>query len=332
MHAVDAQPAVLRGDRRREVAGAPQRVDALERVAGRRGRGTPRAWRSPRRGLGQGDEPAPAPSGGQFDACVSVRAGRPPSSARRRERSARDASTAVARRSRPCRRRPSGAGRADDLPQLLRRRVALDPEGHADALEAVAVLVGQAEAPRTSMSPSTVDSTAVRARRGRRRRRRARSSGTPRARAAGLGGVRRPVVADQDGRLAGVEHERLLARGVLLPGGVEPSICCGCARRPATRSATRNWNAASAGCGLIASSVPNICAVSTPLRIFRVLRSWRNRTVARRALHRVTTPTVSGRGVGLHARSAQPPRHARPCPRCGASRSSWKGAARPCGR
>src|SRR4051794_6018291 len=35
---------------------------------------------------------------------------------------------------------------------------------------------------------------------------------------------------------------------------------------------TRNWNAPSDGSALMASSVPNICSVSTPLRTFSVMR------------------------------------------------------------
>ena len=139
-------------------------------------------------------------------------------------------------------------------------------------LEAVADLVGEAER-AAHVHVAFEASTRPRVRRpcARRRRRRATSSGTRPARAAGARPGSAPVSAPS--RIGGSPAstcERLVARGVLLAGAVErPGCSIGCARRRASRCVARNWNVASSGCALIASSVPYICcdvhAVADPL-------------------------------------------------------------------
>ena len=89
-----------------------------------------------------------------------------------------------------------------------------------------------------------------------------------------LGRVRAGVGAAQDRGLACVGGERLLARGVLLAGGVEVADRGTVVRavQPLVRDPPRN--AASSGWDLTASSVPKSCSVSTPLRMVSITCIW----------------------------------------------------------
>ena len=113
-------------------------------------------------------------------------------------------------------------GSFDDLAQLLLRRVAADAEADADLLEAVAVLVRQSE---RSLHVHValerrLDLRQVHAAGGGdvdERRRQARGERVQQV----LGRVGAGVAAEQDRRLAGVDHELVGARRVLLVGCVE---------------------------------------------------------------------------------------------------------------
>ena len=162
-------------------------------------------------------------------------------------------------------------GALDDLAQLLGRRVALDAEGHADALEAVARLVVDAQ--RAAHVHVALERRLDRrephlARRGDvdDRRRQARGQRVQQV----LGRVRAGVGAEQDRRLARVELERLAAAGVLAAGGVEALDRRAVVGAVDPAVVARNWNCASSGCALIRSSVANIVSVFTPLRIVSV--------------------------------------------------------------
>ena len=203
-----AESAELLRHRGAEVAGPPQRADALERVAAvavaRRGAGRERRRRAarPRR-------PAPLPRGSWRGA---------PSAwlADLRDHVDGDGvgDDVVDDRAR--------LGPLDDLLELLARGVALDRERDADALEPVAV--GGVDPGRAA---GVEDALERRADLRQRDLAGGRDVDDGQRQAAGervqqvLRRVGRLVVAEQDRRLAGVDLERRLAGGVLLAGAPE---------------------------------------------------------------------------------------------------------------
>ena len=160
-------------------------------------------------------------------------------------------------------------GALDDLAQLLGRGVALDAEADADALEAVAVRRRRGRGGRARpCRPRAPTRPRSAARRGRRRRRPASWSGRRRARAAGTRpGWRRCRCRAGSAGSPASSVERLLARDVLLAGAVEVLDRGAVVGAVDPVVAARNWKMPSSGLALMASSVPYICSVSTPLRM-----------------------------------------------------------------
>ena len=156
----------------------------------------------------------------------------------------------------------------DDLPQLLLRRVDLRRGRRRGSARSRC-----GTRPRGRVRPARPcrlrASTPPRSggRRGRRRRRRARWSGRRRARAAGTRPGSARVAAEQDCRLAGIDHELVSAGSVLLVRGVEVADRRAVVRAVDPAVPRPELEPRQRGSALIASSVPNSCSVSTPLRI-----------------------------------------------------------------
>ena len=140
-------------------------------------------------------------------------------------------------------------------------RVALDLEGHADAREAVAHLVGEAEraADVHVALERRLDLGQAHLARGRdvdQRRRQARRERVQQR----LGRVGAGVDAEQDGRLAGVDGERLRrARCPPARRRRSPGSSSGCARRRSSGCGRGTGRGRATGSALMASSVPYIC-------------------------------------------------------------------------